>query len=205
MIDRRTMMTAALAAVAGASASKHALAQAGMSRVTAYAFSFPGLAGDPIRLAEFTGRPLLIVNTASLCGFTPQYGGLQELWTEFGGRGLMIVGVTDHVPSAATVAVNTSPVGVVTVILSPGGAPLPEIVGVESLVKLSPATPESEAGLSTAIGASGGVVSTGGLLGPLPPPPPPPPPAAAPSSNSAPAAMPPIAPGDKPSFGAGPA
>ncbi len=67
-----------------------------MSRITAYAFSFPGLAGGDIRLSEFAGRPILIVNTASLCGFTPQYGGLQELWTEFGGRGLMIIGVPSN-------------------------------------------------------------------------------------------------------------
>ena len=67
-----------------------------MSRITAYAFSFPGLAGGDIRLAEFAGRPILIVNTASLCGFTPQYGGLQELWTEFHGRGLMIIGVPSN-------------------------------------------------------------------------------------------------------------
>ena len=71
-------------------------AQAGMSRVTAYAFSFGGLAGGDIRLSEFAGRPLLIVNTASLCGFTPQYAGLQELWTEFSGRSLMIVGVPSN-------------------------------------------------------------------------------------------------------------
>ena len=67
-----------------------------MSRITAYAFSFPGLAGGDIRLSEYAGRPLLIVNTASLCGFTPQYGGLQELWTEFSSRGLMIVGVPSN-------------------------------------------------------------------------------------------------------------
>ena len=67
-----------------------------MSRITAYAFSFPGLAGGDIRLSEFAGRPILIVNTASLCGFTPQYGGLQELWTEFGDRGLMIIGVPSN-------------------------------------------------------------------------------------------------------------
>ena len=42
------------------------------------------------------GRPLLVVNTASLCGYTPQYAGLQELWTEFHGRGLMIVGVPSN-------------------------------------------------------------------------------------------------------------
>ena len=67
-----------------------------MSRITAYAFSFPGLAGGEIRLADYAGHPILIVNTASLCGFTPQYAGLQELWTEFHDRGLMIIGVPSN-------------------------------------------------------------------------------------------------------------
>ena len=96
MIDRRTMMTATLAALAGIGSTRTANAQAGMSRITAYAFSFGGLAGGDIRLSEYAGRPLLIVNTASLCGFTPQYAGLQELWTEFSDRGLMIVGVPSN-------------------------------------------------------------------------------------------------------------
>ena len=96
MIDRRTMITAVLTAIAGVATSRRALAQAGMSRITAYAFSFPGLAGGDIRLADYAGRPILVVNTASLCGFTPQYGGLQELWSEFRDRGLMIVGVPSN-------------------------------------------------------------------------------------------------------------
>ena len=96
MMDRRSLMTAALATLAAVTSNRQSLAQAGMSRITAYAFSFPGLAGGDIRLSEFAGRPLLIVNTASLCGFTPQYGGLQELWTEFGDRGLMIIGVPSN-------------------------------------------------------------------------------------------------------------
>jgi glutathione peroxidase len=96
MIDRRTMMTAALTAIAGMASGGNAMAQAGMSRITAYAFSFGGLAGGNIRLADYAGRPILIVNTASLCGFTPQYAGLQELWTEFSARGLMIVGVPSN-------------------------------------------------------------------------------------------------------------
>ena len=90
MIDRRTILTAALAAIASPASTRHALAQAAVSRITAYAFSFPALAGGDIRLADFAGRPMLVVNTASLCGFTPQYGGLQQLWSEFHGRGLMI-------------------------------------------------------------------------------------------------------------------
>jgi glutathione peroxidase len=96
MIDRRTMMTTALAAIAGLASSRNAQAQAGMSRMTAYTFSFGGLAGGSISLADYAGRPILIVNTASLCGFTPQYAGLQELWTEFGARGLMIIGVPSN-------------------------------------------------------------------------------------------------------------
>jgi glutathione peroxidase len=67
-----------------------------MSRITAYAFSFPALAGDDIRLAEYAGHPVMVVNTASLCGYTPQYAGLQELWTEFHDRGLAIIGVPSN-------------------------------------------------------------------------------------------------------------
>ena len=96
MIDRRTLVTAALAAIAGPAVTRTARAQAGMSRITAYAFSFPALSSGDIRLAEHTGRPLLIVNTASLCGYTPQYAGLQELWREFHDRGLMIIGVPSN-------------------------------------------------------------------------------------------------------------
>src|SRR6201747_2754170 len=96
MIDRRTVLTAALAAIAAPASTGSALAQAAVSRITAYAFSFPALAGGDIRLADFAGRPMLVVNTASLCGFTPQYGGLQELWSEFHGRGLMIVAVPSN-------------------------------------------------------------------------------------------------------------
>ncbi len=95
MIDRRTLITAALAAVAGPAPTR-AVAQTGMSRITAYAFSFPALAGGDIRLADYAGRPLLIVNTASLCGYTPQYAGLQEMWSEFHDRGLMIIGVPSN-------------------------------------------------------------------------------------------------------------
>jgi glutathione peroxidase len=96
MVERRTVVTAALATIAGAASPRTVLAQAAMSRVTAYAFSFPALSGGDIRLAEYAGRPLLVVNTASLCGFTPQYAGLQELWTEFHDRGLTIIGVPSN-------------------------------------------------------------------------------------------------------------
>jgi glutathione peroxidase len=96
MIDRRTIITAALAAVAAPGSMRPALAQAAMSRTTAYVFSFPALAGGDIRLAEYASHPVMVVNTASLCGYTPQYAGLQELWTEFHHRGLAIVGVPSN-------------------------------------------------------------------------------------------------------------
>jgi glutathione peroxidase len=95
MISRRTIVTTALSIVAG-HVSGAAYAQQAMSRITAYAFSFPGLAGGDIRLGDHAGHPLLIVNTASLCGYTPQIAGLQELWSEFRERGLLIVGVPSN-------------------------------------------------------------------------------------------------------------
>jgi glutathione peroxidase len=96
MIDRRVVVTAALAAIASPAAMPTAVAQAAMSRITAYAFSFPALAGGNVKLADYAGQPLILVNTASLCGFTPQYAGLQQLWTEFHDRGLMIIGVPSN-------------------------------------------------------------------------------------------------------------
>ena len=64
-----------------------------MSERTAYDYSLETLAGAPMRLREFEGKPMLLVNTASKCGFTPQYEGLQALWSHYGPRGLMVIGV----------------------------------------------------------------------------------------------------------------
>jgi glutathione peroxidase len=50
------------------------------------------LEGDPLELASFRGKPMLIVNTASKCGYTPQYAGLQRLHERYAGRGLVILG-----------------------------------------------------------------------------------------------------------------
>src|SRR5688572_13163422 len=93
MTDRRRF----LAFVAALAAPAPALAQsAAMSRVTAYAFSFAGIHGGDIRLADYAGKPILIVNTASLCGYTPQYGSLQDLWTRYRERGLVVIGVPSN-------------------------------------------------------------------------------------------------------------
>ena len=86
-----------------------------MSRITAYAFSFAGLEGADIKLADHAGKPILVVNTASLCGYTPQYAGLQQLWARYRERGLMIVGVPSNdfggqEPGGMTEIMKTAPV-----------------------------------------------------------------------------------------------
>jgi glutathione peroxidase len=96
MIDRRAIVLGTMAALTGPAAIQAARAQAAISQITAYAFAFPALSGDDIRLADYTGRPVLVVNTASLCGYTPQYAGLQQVWTEFHDRGFAIIGVPSN-------------------------------------------------------------------------------------------------------------
>jgi glutathione peroxidase len=97
MVLNRRKMLVLLAGATPAVASSAAFGQApAMSKVTAFAFSFQGLDGSTIRLADYAGKPILVVNTASLCGFTPQFTGLQQLWTQFHDRGLMIVGVPSN-------------------------------------------------------------------------------------------------------------
>jgi glutathione peroxidase len=59
---------------------------------TIFELSFTNNQGDSIPLAPFAGRPLLIVNTASRCGFTPQYEGLQELHERYHDEGLVVIG-----------------------------------------------------------------------------------------------------------------
>ena len=92
--DRRRVLT-----LLAASFATPVFAQApAMTRITAYAFSFSGLGGADIKLADHVGKPILVVNTASFCGYTPQYAGLQQLWARYHERGSMI----DHrVPDLA--------------------------------------------------------------------------------------------------------
>lgn len=54
--------------------------------------SFTRNDGREVSMEEFRGRPVLIVNTASKCGFTPQYDGLQKLYEEFKDQGLTVIG-----------------------------------------------------------------------------------------------------------------
>ena len=57
-----------------------------------YDLSYTDIHGNPVPLSSVAGKPLLIVNTASKCGFTPQYEGLQKLHEEFKDAGLVVLG-----------------------------------------------------------------------------------------------------------------
>lgn len=86
----------ALVLVAGALASSSSAddraAPAG-SNGDAFSFDFTAIEGDPLPLEQFRGRPMLVVNTASFCGFTRQYAELQTLWETYRDRGLVVLGV----------------------------------------------------------------------------------------------------------------
>ena len=60
---------------------------------TAHDFSFTSIDGGDLPLETYRGKVVLLVNTASMCGFTGQYEGLQSLWTEYKDKGLVVFGV----------------------------------------------------------------------------------------------------------------
>ncbi len=57
-----------------------------------YDFEARTINGQTVPLNQYKGKVLLIVNTASACGFTPQFGGLEELHKDYGGKGLVVMG-----------------------------------------------------------------------------------------------------------------
>ena len=59
---------------------------------TVYDFDAQSINGKPVALKQFKGKVLLIVNTASACGFTPQFGGLEKLHESYADQGLVVLG-----------------------------------------------------------------------------------------------------------------
>ena len=64
--------------------------QAEKTKGRIYEFEMNTIDGKPVKLSKYKGHPLLIVNTASLCGFTPQYTDLEALYQKYQGKGLRI-------------------------------------------------------------------------------------------------------------------
>ena len=59
----------------------------------AHTFKFQGIDGGTIHLSDYAGKVVLVVNTASQCGFTPQYSQLQQLYDKYKDKGLVVLGV----------------------------------------------------------------------------------------------------------------
>ena len=62
----------------------------------AYKFNFTSIEGNVIKLSDFAGKPILLVNTASLCGFTSQYNDLENLYKTYKDKGLSIIAVPSN-------------------------------------------------------------------------------------------------------------
>ena len=66
------------------------------STETAHNFSFVAIDGQALPLSRYAGKAVLVVNTASRCGFTRQYADLQDLWQRYQDRGLVVLGVPSN-------------------------------------------------------------------------------------------------------------
>jgi glutathione peroxidase len=64
--------------------------------MSAYDYAFVSIDGGDLPLSQWRGRPVLVVNTASFCGYTPQYKGLEALWRSHRDRGLVVLGVPSN-------------------------------------------------------------------------------------------------------------
>jgi glutathione peroxidase len=95
MLTKVTGIFGAIASMVGmAVASPVALAKSDVQDgKTISDFTLTGLDGKPLPLSQFKGKAVLLVNTASMCGYTPQYDGLEKLHATYGPKGFSVLGV----------------------------------------------------------------------------------------------------------------
>ena len=86
----------ALAATLAGGLSYGAMAADAPATGSAHQFTFTSIDGKPMSMADFKGKTVLVVNTASQCGFTPQYTALEAVYTKYKDKGLVVVGVPSN-------------------------------------------------------------------------------------------------------------
>jgi glutathione peroxidase len=99
-LPRRLFLLAAGGAATLATLMRPAAAQirprGRKTTMTAHDFTFPSIEGGELPLKTWSGKPVLVVNTASFCGFTPQYRELEAVWRRYKDRGFVVLGVPSN-------------------------------------------------------------------------------------------------------------
>lgn len=80
----------------GSNVQAQQMSKRGSTGMTAHQFELTAIDGTPMPLKQFQGKVVLLVNTASQCGYTPQYTDLQKVWTAYRDRGLVVLGVPSN-------------------------------------------------------------------------------------------------------------
>lgn len=90
------LAVAALTVAVGLARPGDAMSAAESAENSAHQFEFTAIDGAPLAMSGYAGKAVLVVNTASQCGFTPQYEALQSLWQDYRDRGLVVLGVPSN-------------------------------------------------------------------------------------------------------------
>jgi glutathione peroxidase len=99
-LPRRLFLAAGSMAAALLGPGRRAIAQirpkGRRTTMSAHDFTFPAIAGGDLPLKAWAGKPVLVVNTASFCGYTSQYRDLEAVWRRYKDRGLVVLGVPSN-------------------------------------------------------------------------------------------------------------